>query len=60
MIELRDNYARAFTKRKELNGICHDLYKQLYGRKDIFEGGIEGFHVTFTRVKNDTLTQGIT
>lgn len=41
--ELRDNHARGFTKRKDLDRICHDLYIQLYNHKDIFEVALRDF-----------------
>ena len=62
--ELRDKHGRCFNKKEDLDKICYDFYKDLYGHKEVSEGALEevfeGFQATFTEAMNESLTKEIT
>ena len=62
--ELMDKHGRRFTKRDDLDTICYDFYKNLYGHKEVSEEAImevfTGFRVSFSEEMNASLTKEIT
>lgn len=64
MSELKDQQGHIFTKREDLDWICHNFYEELYRHKDIFKDALRqvfaDFLVTFTKAMNIALTKEIT
>lgn len=62
--ELQDNHGRIFTKKEDLDSICHAYYKQLYKHKPIREEAMRevfvDFTPTFSEAMNEALAQEIT
>ena len=62
--ELRDKHGRSFNKMIDLNSICFNFYKNLYGLKKVSEEAIMevfiGFRALFTEEMNASLTREIT
>lgn len=62
--ELKDMHGRIFTKREDIDTICHDFYALLYKHKPIREEAMrevfEGFTSTFTKAMNATLMEEMT
>ena len=64
ILELKDNHGRSFTKREDLDRICHDFYKKLYQHKEIMEGALlevfKGFPDMITQAMCEPLMRDIT
>lgn len=63
MTKLKDHQGQIFTKKNDLDQICHKFCKELYQHKDISEEALtkvfEDIMVTFTDAMNSTFIEGI-
>ena len=62
--EIKDRRGRIFTKREDLEGICHNFYQDLYAHKEITEEAmakaLEGFSTTFPPAIIEAISKEIT
>ena len=61
--ELKDKHGRRFTRREDLDTICYNFYKNLYGHKEVSEEAImevfSSFRASFSEEMNASLTKEI-